>query len=451
MLLKHLKNNIFTKLRVLIIVLCYALVVLFSGKFYSYAKNNFSVNATGLVGDVSGDGKVDIIDIGVIIDNYRTTPILNQLADINTDGNVDIIDLGIIMDNYNRTELPKSNTSGQMWISTKELLALPITGNSWQLINNSARGNWGTADLKNQDNKYGLNVLASAFVYARTGDNALRSKTRDGIITAKRTMDDSSEWTTTNGALSLGRQLGAFVIAADLIDLKNFDSSADNEFRNWLKIIRTTDVGSHGRWKNITYTCENSANNWGTFACSSRIAASIYLGDIIDIDRSANIIRAWIGERQYYPSDAPGQNGYFQHTALSLSTGWPCNESNWVAINPSCVQLGVNVDGAIVEDAARGGNCCTLQGDGNMYSWEVLQGVFVSMELLYRTERYGNPYLWGNSGLKRAVNFMERSGWNITNPAQYVPWIANKRYGTNYPTSSTGSGRIMSWTDWTHK
>jgi hypothetical protein len=32
-----------------------------------------------------------------------------------------------------------------------------------------------------------------------------------------------------------------------------------------------------------------------------------------------------------------------------------------------------------------------------------------------------------------------------------VPWIANRRYGTAYPTDSPFPiGRIMSYTDWTH-
>jgi len=167
-------------------------------------------------------------------------------------------------------------------------------------MHNAAYGSWGTADLKNQDNKYGLPVLAGALVYARIGDSTLRSKVRDGIITAKRTMDESSEWQTTNGVLSLGRQLGAFVISADLIDLKSFDPTADNEFRSWLNIIRTTNVGTHGRWKNLTYTCENSANNWGTFACSSRIATSIYLGDITDVQRVVKRMNAIVRFPAYW-------------------------------------------------------------------------------------------------------------------------------------------------------
>jgi hypothetical protein len=53
-------------------------------------------------GDVNGDGSVDIIDIGILIDNYGKVPIVNSKADINGDGSVDIIDLGILIDNYGK-------------------------------------------------------------------------------------------------------------------------------------------------------------------------------------------------------------------------------------------------------------------------------------------------------------------------------------------------------------
>ena len=337
-----------------------------------------------------------------------------------------------------------------MWITAGELANLPTSGAAWDNMRTVAYGSWGTPDLKDQDNKYGVNLLAGAFVYARTDDASLRGKVRDGILAAKRTLDESSEWQTTNGVLSAGRQIGAYVIAADLINLKSFDSSADNEFRSWLAAIRTTNIGTHGRWKAITFTCENATANWSAFACASRIAASIYLGDTADVDRAATILRALLGERSAYPANAPGKNGYFQHTA-AYQASWACNDPSWTGINPSCVKSGVNLDGILVEDASRGGGCCTLQGNGIMYSWEGLQGFFVSAELLYRTGRYGNPYDWSNKALKRALDFMQRSGWGISRVASYVPWLANKRYGTSYPQPAKGGGRIVGWGNWLYQ
>jgi hypothetical protein len=314
-------------------------------------------------------------------------------------------------------------------------------------MRSAAYGSWGTPDLRNQDNKHDVNLLAGALVYARTGDPSLRAKVRDGIIAAKRTLDEPVDWQTKNGVLAASRQLGAYVISADLIDLRNFDAAADNEFRSWLTTIRTANIGTHGRWKAITFTCENSTANWSAFACASRIAASIYLGDTADVDRSALIIRALFGERALYPADAPGRNGYFAHTSSSDSS-WSCDTATWTGINPPCVKSGINIDGALVEDASRGGSCCLLQGSGMSYSKESLQGFFFSVELLYRTGRYGNPYDWSNQALRRALDFMQRSGWEFIT---FVPWLANDRYGTSYPQPTKGTGRIMSWGDWLYQ
>lgn len=341
-------------------------------------------------------------------------------------------------------------TNGSMWIPSSQLMSLPTSGTAWNRIKTTAYGSWGTADLKNQDNKHAINTLAGALVYARTGDAALRLKVKTAILAAKRSLDASSEWQTTNGVLAAGRQIGAYVIAADLIKLGSYDAIANTEFKNWLITIRTTNIGTHGRWKNIKYTCENATGNWSTFACASRIAASIYLGDATDVNRSALIIRALLGERSIYPADAPGENGYFKHTDGYLSS-WSCNVSTWTGANPACSKSGVNVSGVLVEDASRGGGCCVLKGDGIMYSWEALQGLMVSTELLYRTGSYGNPYTWSTSALKRSLTFLQQSGWAVTSPATYVPWLANARYGTSFPTSAGGNGRIMAWGDWLYQ
>ena len=39
-------------------------------------------------------------------------------------------------------------------------------------------------------------------------------------MAAKRSLDETSEWQTTNGVLAAGRQLATYVISADLIDYR---------------------------------------------------------------------------------------------------------------------------------------------------------------------------------------------------------------------------------------
>lgn len=54
----------------------------------------------GTSGDVNDDGVVNIVDIGIIIDNYGLTPPADSRADINGDGVVNVVDIGIVIDNY---------------------------------------------------------------------------------------------------------------------------------------------------------------------------------------------------------------------------------------------------------------------------------------------------------------------------------------------------------------
>jgi hypothetical protein len=55
---------------------------------------------TSKPGDINGDGKVDIIDVGIAIDNYGKSNLIYGEADINHDGVINVIDIGIITDNY---------------------------------------------------------------------------------------------------------------------------------------------------------------------------------------------------------------------------------------------------------------------------------------------------------------------------------------------------------------
>lgn len=48
-------------------------------------------------GDVDGDGKVDIVDIGIIVDDYGLSPPTDERADLNGDDIVNIVDIGIVV------------------------------------------------------------------------------------------------------------------------------------------------------------------------------------------------------------------------------------------------------------------------------------------------------------------------------------------------------------------
>ncbi len=61
-----------------------------------------STPGLGKRGDIDENGFVNIVDIGIAIDNYGLDKPFNLKADIDKNGIVNIVDIGIIIDNYDR-------------------------------------------------------------------------------------------------------------------------------------------------------------------------------------------------------------------------------------------------------------------------------------------------------------------------------------------------------------
>ena len=76
--------------------------------------------------------------------------------------------------------------------------------------------------------------------------------------------------------LALGRELAAYVIAADLIRLPVYDAAFDtHEFRPWLRRALTETLAG----RTLQSTHADRPNNWGTHAGASRAAVAAYLED----------------------------------------------------------------------------------------------------------------------------------------------------------------------------
>ncbi len=50
--------------------------------------------------DVDQNTFINVLDIGIVVDNYDLRPANNPRADVDKDGNINIIDIGIIIDHY---------------------------------------------------------------------------------------------------------------------------------------------------------------------------------------------------------------------------------------------------------------------------------------------------------------------------------------------------------------
>jgi hypothetical protein len=339
------------------------------------------------------------------------------------------------------------NSAKGIWISTREVARLARSGPGWSFVKRTADQPLGRADIAVQNNLHGVRTYAVALVYARTGAARYRTKARNAIMSAIGTQRGGS-------SLAVGRNAAAYVLAADLINLRNMSRRDDHAFRNWLTRLCTGVNAGNPRWPTLVRTSENTSSNWGAFATASRIAIDLYLGDKADLKRAARIHAAY-ADRSAYPRGKPW-GAYFQPTADFDPGHWACDPARWVAINPPCTKGGNDLDGAFVEDISREPAQQTrlpqpADSPGVSYSWETLQAVMFQAELLRRA---GYPNLWTRSdhALKRATSFIDRAGWyDRWSVTRHVAWVINERYGTHFPTQRAQYGRLVGFTDWTNR
>lgn len=348
--------------------------------------------------------------------------------------------LGALLLAVSAPSAPTNAATNYLLMPRSELLTRPTSGNAWSNLKAVASASLGTPNLCDQDEDHHLRTLASALVFARTGSASYGTKARAGVMAAIKTQTVGCS----NAVLALGRQLMAYVLAADFADLSGAN---DSTFRSWLSAIRTRNIGGHSTWYTLSRTHSISANNWGAYAGASRIAASRYLGDNTDLSRAALVTRGFLGDRAAYKG--------FTMQLSSAGLSWSClSAATYTPENKACTKSGINVDGAIVTDISRGGSLRWPPGDdGVSYQLESIQGVGLQVELLYRAG-YSAAWDWSAKAMKRAAGVVTRSkasggkGWNETNAARQMPWLLNKRYGTKIPTVESNMGRAIGFTDW---
>jgi len=319
---------------------------------------------------------------------------------------------------------------GHLWISRAELAALPTAGAAWDRLNSQAHSNCSTPNLSDQDDSANVCVLAKALVYARTGEAILRIRVVDAI------------WAIVNSgiyqgrALALGRELAAYPIAADLIDLRNYDPSLDARFRAKLAELLVTPTTDGPR--NLIECHELRPNNWGTQCGGSRAAVAAYLGDGAQLARVAQVFRGYLGERGAYAAFKFGDD-----------LTWQCDPNQPVGINPAgCRVNGRNLDGVLPDDQRRAGSF-TWPAPKENYVYEALQGALVQAVILRRAGY--NPFQWGNRALLRAFTWLhDEVNFPAAGDDSWEPHVMNHYYGTNFPAPIPARpGKAVGFTDWT--
>jgi hypothetical protein len=326
---------------------------------------------------------------------------------------------------------PVPVTSSGIWVSSARLAQLPTSGAAWNDVLANANSSCGTVDLSDQEDLTNVCIMAKALVFARIGG----AQYRTDVVSAINQIVSAPTYV--GRALSLGRELGAYVIAADLINLKSFDPSLDTRFRAKLRVLRTTFT--EGAATSLIDSHEKRPNNWGAQAGSSRVAIAAYLGDTADLARAAQVLRGYLGDRSAYAGFEYGADLSWQHDATKP-----------VGVNPvGSTRSGLSLDGVLPDDQRRGGAFTTSPPNEN-YAWEAMQGLLAQAVML---ERAGYaPFEWSDRALLRSARWLyDVNDFPAAADDTWQTSILNHYYGTGFPEDvPSRPGKNVGWTTWTH-
>lgn len=317
----------------------------------------------------------------------------------------------------------KAQTNG-IWTSAAELAQLPMSGPAWNSLKAEADKPAGTPNLSNQDDPVNVRVMAKALVYARTGIASYRNEVIQACMDAIGTENGGR-------TLALGRELIAYVIAADLVGLP---PEKDALFRSWLQDVRNKNL----QGKTLISTHEDRPNNWGTHCGGSRAAVAVYLNDTEEIANCARVFKGYLGDRQSYAG--------FKYGDLD----WQVDPAKPVGVNPQgAAKQGHSIDGVLPDDQRRAGGFSWPPPKEN-YVYEALQGALAQAVILHRAGY--DVWDWEDKALLRAFEWLHNeANFSASGDDTWEPHLVNYYYGANFPAPvPSNPGKNVGWTDWTH-
>jgi hypothetical protein len=294
--------------------------------------------------------------------------------------------------------------------------------------------------------------LAAALACARTNEHC--AKARKGVLDAIGT-ESGARW------LAVGRNLGAYVISADLLNLRrdgvpNSDGTRVHDWiEGWLTKRLSDNNSSALRPIGPFHSSANAAAQEG-FAFT---AVAAYLRDRSALDRAWNAFRTFVCD----PTAPDDEHIYLDPP---VKDGWTHDNLGPCAVNPSGARKTVpsglrgaggtyRIDGALVGDMRRGG-VYQFKPGYTSYPWVGLEGLVPAAVML---DRAGYPafevadrailrthdYLW------QLRNSTGETRWFDGTRAREIVHLVNVVYGASFPVNDvTGGGRTVGYTAWTH-
>jgi hypothetical protein len=347
--------------------------------------------------------------------------------------------------------VPPSSSSQGVWVGAEEIAGRPTSGDDWNQLVQDAGRNFGTANIADQNSKHGQYVLAAALVCARTGQHCVRA--RQGVLDAIGT-ERGARW------LAVGRTLGAYIIAADVLNLRadGVPNSEGSRVNAWIAGWLTTALADNVSGQLRTFAPYHSGSNAAAQEGFAHAAVAAYLGNRLELDRNWTMFRAFV-------CDARAPNLPID-LGQGVASGWAHDDARPCAINPAGTSKRVpaglpgaggtyRIDGALINDMRRGGPFQWEPGF-TQYAWTGLAGVVPAAVVLHRA---GYPaFDAANRAVLRTHEYLwylrqqtGNTGWFDGRRGSEVVRLVNYYYGTSYQHSSpVAVGHTIGYTGWTH-
>jgi len=350
---------------------------------------------------------------------------------------------------------PPAMSGDGIWVDRARLAELPASGAAWDALVAVADAPLGTPNVSDQDSTHDTHTLAAALACARLGDSSYCTKARGGLLAAIDT-EDGGRW------LAVGRNVTAYVIAADVLDLRaDGDASSDgSRIQAWLARFLTRTLASNNDASlEVQLSPFGSGSNASAQEGAVYAAIAAYLGDRDALDRAWDAFRT-------YACDPTAPDRETINVSNGVEYGWAHDDAHPCAVDPAGTTKAIpsgragagttrRIDGAIINDMRRGGYYAWPPGY-TQYPWVGLEG-FVPAALILHRAGYA-AFEVADRAVLRALDYLwylrTESGddaWFDGTRASEIVHIVDVVYGRDWPTrTGIGGGRTVGFTDWTH-
>jgi hypothetical protein len=179
-----------------------------------------------------------------------------------------------------------------LWISKAEIDTRPMSGDDWTDMLATADATWPAAAMDDQDSTTNLYALSGGLVYLRTGTASYRTKVEaylQDLIDAGYPKDNTQ-------ALGYARNLGAYVLAADMCNIRVNNPTLHADFSAFAEGALTESYVGGGMTsvRDGAYARPNNIGNYCRWTC---IITYAYIGDTAELDGIVEEVAFWLGDR----------------------------------------------------------------------------------------------------------------------------------------------------------